>query len=104
VPSGEDSSARAIEGCIKGVDEFKDGEGEGDNISGDGDVDGWALCCEECDCDCEGIVISTETLIVCGPEGNTTSLTSALELTLVFDGIVRSGSGDMKVGGGGLTN
>lgn len=44
MPRGEDSSVRAIEGGIKGVDEFKDGEGEGDNIIADGNFDGWGLC------------------------------------------------------------
>lgn len=50
------------------------------------------------------MAISTETLIFCGPEGNTTSLTFGLELSLVFVGTVCSGSGVMKVGGVGLTN
>jgi hypothetical protein len=79
-----------------------DGEGEGDSIRGDGDIMIGTL--RGGDCDREGIAMRTETLIFCGPEGDTVSLTFGVELTLIFDGIFRSGSGETNIGGGGLMN
>jgi hypothetical protein len=45
-------------------------EGEGDVICGEGESDVDAVWGGECDRDCEGIAMRTETLTVCGPEGS----------------------------------
>ena len=103
MPSGEDSSAKGKEACVRGVAEFIAGEGKGDKAGGKGDFIIGTLC--GCDCDCgggEGMAMRTDTLTFWGPGGNTTPSTLGLELMLIFDALLRSRGVDANMGGGGL--